>query len=211
VTRSRPLGTTAALVGALVCGIALSVVKGDGDGVRSAIGNLSGPWLLIPLVAGASTRASRVTGLRHVGWGAVFGLLVTLAALGGFYASNSLVLDLGPHAWLVDLRLSVAAGRRYFLLGLLSGPVCGAFGAWWTARDARSLAGPVAALLVLEPVASWVQQAAVGGDHTGQPGVWAGELLLGVGVGAWAATRGRRELEPAARAPEAYPKRSPLV
>jgi hypothetical protein len=44
------------LLGAIACGIGLSVLKGDGEGVRSAVGNLSVPWLLIPFVAAPQPR-----------------------------------------------------------------------------------------------------------------------------------------------------------
>jgi hypothetical protein len=218
------------LLGAIACGIGLSVLKGDGEGVRSAVGNLSVPWLLIPFVAGAAAAAGPATGLRRVSCGALVGLIATSAALGGFYVSNSFVLDLGSHPWLVDLHLTVAAGRRYFVLGLLSGPVCGGLGAGWASRGPsstgglRRLAATLAALLVLEPVASLVHEATAGGDRSGQPGVWVGELLIGVGVGIWLVTPGSPEGEPASRVAaddpgspndrsraEAYPNRSPLV
>lgn len=168
-----PLGRFAsALVIALAFGVTWSIVKGNGAGVRDAVGNLSAPWLLLPFLAGALAAKARPA------MGAVVGLLATVAALAGFYVANAFVLDLGPHPLLMDVRLAVVAGKRYFALALLSGPVFGALGGWWQRHRSTSMAVLVTSLLVCEPlvwiaVASWF-------PARNYRGVLAGEAAVGL-------------------------------
>lgn len=110
---------------ALAFGVTVSVIKGNNEGIRQAIGNTSAPWLLLPFIAGA------VAGRRRLGLVALIGTLASVLALGGFYVANTFVLDLGPHPWVVDLHLTVDAGKRYLALGVLSGPIFGALGGLW--------------------------------------------------------------------------------
>src|SRR5262249_52757537 len=81
---------------AVIFGIATAWIKGNGAGLRDAIGNISAVWLLLPFAAGAAT------GSRRVIVGAISGWVATLAALIGFYFAESFVLDLGQHSWLTD-------------------------------------------------------------------------------------------------------------
>lgn len=160
------------LMVALALGVTWSIMKGNGAGVRDAVGNLSAPWLLLPFVAGALVAKGRPA------TGAGVGLFVTLAALAGFYVANAFVLDLGPHPLLVDVRLAVVAGKRYFALALLSGPAFGALGGWWQRHRSTSMAVLVTSLLVCEPlvwiaVASWF-------PARSYPGVLAGEAAVGL-------------------------------
>lgn len=139
------------VVAAFAFGVLAALAKGQSsDGIattsqlRSVVGNLSTPWLLVPFIAG--TRCSRR-------WPAVLvGLLATLAALAGFYVLTTLVVDLGRHGLLGDLRLEFAANRGYFEGGLLAGPLFGALGCWW--RQTRSLPASIVAggLLMAEPL-----------------------------------------------------------
>jgi hypothetical protein len=156
------------LLAAVAFGIGDSILKGNGGGVRDALGNTSTPWLLLPFVVGAAVGRGRLL------VGAAFGLLLSLLALGSFYVTNTFVLQLGPHPWIVDLRLTFEGGQRFFVLALLSGPVFGGLGAWWT--KTRSLLIPlgVATLFMLEPVA------AVCTRSSGSPAVWAGEVAVGI-------------------------------
>ena len=122
--RSEPAGTDrhrviVAVALAVAFGATMSVVKGNGSGVRDAVGNVSAPWVLLPFFAGA------FAGRRSVGRAAVVGCAVSLAALAGFYVANAFVLDFGPHPWLHDLRLAVLSGRLYFEYGVVSGPLFG--------------------------------------------------------------------------------------
>ena len=177
-----------AAAGALAFGVGMSVLKGNGSGIRDAIGNLSAPWLLLAFIAGAWA------GGRRIGRAAVLGALSTLLALGGFYVANAFVLRLGPHPWYVDLRLAFGDGY-YFKFGLFSGPVFGALGGLWRRRRWTALGVLVAALLVLEPLA-WL---AVRGDpasYAVDPGVWAGEAAVGIGACVLVATAARRRRRP---------------
>jgi len=130
------------VVAAFAFGVLAALAKGQSsDGIattsqlRSVVGNLSTPWLLVPFIAG--TRCSRR-------WPAVLvGLLATLAALAGFYVLTTLVVDLGRHGLLGDLRLEFAANRGYFEGGLMAGPLFGALGCWW--RQTRSLPASIVA------------------------------------------------------------------
>lgn len=106
---------------ALVIGLALGLVKGDGDVTRGAIGNLSAPWLLLPLWAAWRAGSSRL--------GAIVGLAVTLVGLVGFYCGmfvyvhDHLGLSTGLlHRWV----FVVEANKVWFLAGLVSGPAVGA-------------------------------------------------------------------------------------
>lgn len=136
---------------AFAFGLAAGWIKGqDTDGlstisqVRSSLGNLSTPWLLVAFVAG--TRGSRIRS------GALLGFLATVAALAGFYLLTTLVIDLGGHGFLADLRKELAANRGYFEGGFLTGPLFGALGAWW--QRTRSLRASVLAggLMMAEPL-----------------------------------------------------------
>ena len=79
------------------------------------------------------------------------------AFLVGFYVANSVVLDLGPHPWLVDLRLALRGGRFSFVLGALSGPVFGALGALWLRRHSTPLG-----VLVASNVVVWIVEMLLG-------------------------------------------------
>jgi len=168
------LRTSAVVVGALAFGALVSVVKGNGSGLRDAIGNTSAPWLILPFIAVLYLR------VRSPLRGSLVGLAASLAALSGFYVTNSFVLQLGPHAWTDDLRLTVGAGRMFFALAIVSGPFFGAIGAWWNRTHSRWLAVLVAALFVFEPLVSWLYGSLQHRTASGLAPVWFGEIALGV-------------------------------
>jgi hypothetical protein len=106
-------------------------------------------------------------------------------ALAGFYAGESVFLDLGRHSWTTDLSLAMRAGRYYFALALLSGPVFGALGGIWAKRRSVTVAAGVAIVFALEPLIVWSKQRRMGGpvgngELTHYPWLWAGEVLLGL-------------------------------
>jgi len=101
----------------------MSVLHGSGGGLRAQIGNVSAPWLLLPLVAGA------VAGEQHLGRGALVGGVASLVALIAFYISNIYVLDFRGHAWPVEVGLTLRSGAYFIRIGLVSGPAFGALGA----------------------------------------------------------------------------------
>lgn len=119
---------TAALLLAVAFGVVAGAVKGDSAGLRSDIGNLSAPWLLVGLLPAARSRT--------LGRGAAMGLACSLAALLGFYATLTIVLSghLGGGGYVRELGVELRANRIYLLSGLVSGPVCGAIGAWVSRR-----------------------------------------------------------------------------
>ena len=149
-------------------GIGDSVLKGNGGGIRSALGNTSAPWLLLPFAGGA------VVGRGRMLLGAAVGLFLSLAALASFYAANSYVLQLGPHPWIVDLRLTFDGGKKFFVLALLSGPVLGGLGGWWARTKSIVVPMGIAILFVLEPIIAMATRS------SGSAVVWAGEVMVGI-------------------------------
>jgi hypothetical protein len=151
------------VVVAVAFGVGDSILKGNGGGIRSALGNTSAPWLLLPFAGGA------IVGRGRMGAGIAVGLALSLVALGSFYAANSYVLQLGPHPWIVDLRLALDGGKKSFALAILSGPVFGSLGSWWA--KTKSIVVPIgmAILFVLEPIAAMATRS------SGSAVVWAGK------------------------------------
>src|SRR5437763_1636876 len=98
------------VVAAFTFGLIAALAKGQSsDGIttvsqlRSVLGNLSTPWLLVPFIAGSQCVRRRPA--------ALVGLVSTLVALTGFYLFTTLVIDLGHHGPLGDLRLELSANR----------------------------------------------------------------------------------------------------
>lgn len=117
------LRPAAALAAALLAGLGLGLLKGDGDPLRAAVGNLSAPWLLMALVpawwAGSWWR------------GALVGTAATALGLVGFYGAMTVVLHGhfgGASGWVDEFLHVLVANRIWFGAGLLSGPVLGALG-----------------------------------------------------------------------------------
>jgi len=114
--------------------------------LRSELGNLSAPWLVLPLLPALRSRSV----LR----GAATGLAATLCALAGFYVMETLLFlpafeEQG--GLLARLVWVFRGGLIWFALGLISGPVMGALGSVLGRR--RSWVAPVVgALLVGEPL-----------------------------------------------------------
>lgn len=148
---SSRLRVALVFVAAFAFGLFVAWAKGqDTDGItaisqlRGALGNLSTPWLLVGFIAGAQSPRLRPA--------ALLGLLATMVALGGFYLLTTLVVDLGGHGFLDDLRRELSANRGYFQGGVVTGPLFGALGAWW--RQSRSLRASLlaGALMMAEPL-----------------------------------------------------------
>ncbi|WP_250030932.1 DUF6518 family protein [Paractinoplanes maris] len=164
-----------------------ALVKGDHDGVRDTIGNLSTPWLLVALAAGMHTRS--------LPRGAALGLAATVTALLGFYLVVAVTADDG------HLEQVLRLNRRWLYSGLLSGPVLGAFGAWLNRRFTNlpmAVTVVTGLLLVLEPVAIVSARIVPGWREVIHwhlaPGVYVAEAVLGLLVLALAGRRlaGRR-------------------
>jgi hypothetical protein len=183
------------ILAAVIFGMAVAWLKGNGGGLRDAVGNVSALWLLLPFLAGAAVGNRRLTAA------AVAGLAATLAALVGFYFAESFVLDLGPHPWLTDLSLTMGPVRYYGERALLTGPVFGALGFWYQQRRSVTAAGLLAAGFVLEPVAWWLYDLRTGGGAAypvpGYPALWLTEIAAGLAGFALLARAARRDSSPA--------------
>lgn len=182
MTRLRRL--LAVLAAALVFGTVAAVIKGDHDGVRDTIGNLSTPWLLVALAAGLHTRS--------LPRGALLGVLATVTALLGFYLVVAITAD-GGH-----LEEVLRHNRRWLFSGLLSGPVLGAFGAWLQRRASDvpfAVTAVTGLLLILEPVVIYAAPVVPGWREVIHwhltPAIYLAEALLGCLVLALARRRAR--------------------
>jgi hypothetical protein len=158
----------------------------------------SGRPLVTPAPLGSSCPSSLAPrwadGGRRTALAAGAGLIVSLAALGSFYVVNTWALALGPHPWVVDLRLALEGGRTYIALGVLSGPTFGALGGWWQGHRSTLIGVLVAALLVFEPLAWLAYERARPDRLTNYPVVWVVEVIVGLAacVFVTTVTRARR-------------------
>jgi len=125
-------------------GVAAGLVKGDAEGLRAGLGNLSAPWLLVAFLPAVPYR----TPAR----GALIGLTATLFALLGFYAALTLALagHLGGGGPWAEFLVEVRANRVYVVLGLVTGPLAGAAGAWVGSRRRGLVPFVVGAALAAE-------------------------------------------------------------
>lgn len=163
---------------ALAFGVGMSVLHGSGGGFRAQIGNVSAPWLLLPLVAGT------VAGEQHFGLGALVGGVASLVALIAFYVSNIYVLGFTGHPWPVEVGLALRSGTYFIRIGLVSGPVFGALGTVGRRRHSVAVALLAAGLFVFEPLA-WLVYfwSGPGPDPLGMlayPAVWVTESIVGL-------------------------------
>lgn len=169
------------LFAAATFGALVALAKGQGFGLRDQLGNLSAPWLLVGLLAGAPPGWRAQAFPRRLLGGAVLGLAATLVALVGFYAVVALAGDHGRQTGVLTvLTMVMRSNIRYVAGGLFSGPMFGAVGAW-CGRRPRHLALVTGLLLVLEPFVVAVVGMLV---PIGPPsGAWylpyAGELVVG--------------------------------
>ena len=114
--------------------------------LRSELGNLSAPWLVLALLPALRSKSL---------WrGALTGWTATLCGLAGFYVTETL-LFLPAFEEQGDLLSKLAwvfhSGLIWFALGLVSGPVMGALGSV-LARHRTWVTPVVGALLVGEPL-----------------------------------------------------------
>ncbi len=182
------------LLAAVAFGVLVAVLKGQDAGARDTLGNLSAPWVLVPFFAGA-----RFTRVRS---GALAGGAATLAALLGFYVAEAAILDLGPHPWYVDLRLTAGSLNVYEKCGLVSGALYGALGALWASRALPWAALAVGLAFVAEPlIVLLLSRAGIwgGGELLHYPAIWITEVLAGVSAIALVASPLQPQIALAAR------------
>jgi hypothetical protein len=208
------------LAGAFAFGVLASLAKGPGGAdvipeARTALGNLSTPWLLTAFVAG--TRFTRTP------TAALAGLIATMTALVGFYVVTSIFHDASGDGFFADLRVELSANRGYIQGGLITGPVFGALGWWWQQKNRTLPASFVAgACLMAEPLVLMVLgafgPAGVLPAGSGLPdvvriipgwhlsansraipvAVYTAEFILGIVVVLWATRRLTRQLRESA-------------
>ncbi|MEA2484081.1 MAG: hypothetical protein QOC55_2028 [Thermoleophilaceae bacterium] len=170
-----PLRLRWVFVAAVCFGVGAAIVKGQDAGIRDVLGNTSAPWILPPFIAGMATRRS---------WhGAAAGALATSAAFAAFYVAEAFILDLGPHPWYVDLRLTAGTLNPYEKLGFVSGALYGALGYAWAARRSRWAPLAVGGAFVAEPlIVLMVVRTHVwgGGSLLAHPVIWVTEMAVGV-------------------------------
>jgi hypothetical protein len=124
------------VLGTMVLGAVLAVVKGRDYGLGYFIGNLSTPYLLAPFFMGRATRARIAAGFA--------GVLVTWLTLGAFYLSAELVFGY-PSGSMTRFY------AEWFAAGALSGTAMGLLGRESCERPWLRYVLPAA--LVLEPFA----------------------------------------------------------
>ena len=165
----------ATLIVAVLFGVIMQSLKGNTLGIRNAIGNLSVPWLLLPYLSG------RFVGQRKILLSAGIGLSASMVALVGFYATDPLVWNLGHQGLAANMLLTLEAGRRWFLLAFVSGPVFGTLAAFKRSHQANLIMGGVSTLIILEPFAHVIYNNLTNSPML--PGVvlvWAGEFFIGI-------------------------------
>jgi len=165
-------------------GVLVAVIKGQDTGVRDALGNTSAPWIVLPFVAGTLFSRARTAALA--------GLAVTLVSLLGFYVAEAAVLDLGPHPWWVDLRLTAGYVNVYERWGVVSGLLYGTLGWLWASRSKPAAAVAVGLAFVAEPLIVFaVSRSGMWyGMLLDYPWLWRAEVVLGLaGIGLALAVR----------------------
>lgn len=139
------------------------------------VSGMSAPWLVLPFVAGMTQKESR----RAM----VLGLVVTMAALLGYFAMSNSPMEGRPvaqfaHGFVTIVRTGY--NPLWIVGGLVTGPLFGLLGQRWRVARWWVSAVLVACALAFEPLA----RAAVGqlSSHTG---VWTAEVVIGVVVAAF--------------------------
>jgi hypothetical protein len=180
---------------ACLVAIAVGFVFGGADqylGSRVALGPwtssvsaMSAPWLLLPFAFGATALERRRAML--------VGLVVTLAALAGYFALTLSPWEgVSPGRVPDDLAALLDSNLRIIVGGLVTGPLFGALGWRWRARRSWSSAALLAAAFCLEPLARLAT-----GRLDGPVLVWGVEVALGACLAGFFAVAGAVRRRPA--------------
>lgn len=162
------------LIISVLFGVIMQTFKGNTLGIRNAIGNLSAPWLLLAYLSG------RFVGQRKILLSAGIGFAASMVALVGFYASDPLVWNLGHQGFLGNMLLTLEAGRPWFLLAFVSGPVFGTLAAFKRSHQSNVIMGGVSTLIILEPFAHVIYNNLTKLQmFPSSVTVWAAEFLVG--------------------------------
>lgn len=127
---------------------------------------LSAPWLLVAFLAGWSQPTPRRAML--------LGVLCTIAALGGYWLMTLSPLE-GAHLSMRAMRGLISSQSVLIVGAFVTGPLFAWLGNRWRSDRWRVGALALAAAVCLEPLA----HAAVG-SAIRSPGVWGGEVAVGV-------------------------------
>lgn len=139
------------------------------------VSGMSAPWLVLPFVVGMTQRSSR----RAM----ALGLVVTLAALAGYFAMAHSPMEGAPiEDFLSRVFTMMRTGYNpvWIAAGLVTGPLYGLLGYRWRVARSWISAVLVSCALCLEPLARGVV-----GMLSPQPFVWGAEIVIGAVVAVW--------------------------
>ncbi|HEY6474370.1 MAG TPA: DUF6518 family protein [Acidimicrobiales bacterium] len=184
--RLRPVLRTLSVL-LIVCafGALDAMIKGQHGGTRDAVGNISAPWLLVPLLSAAALAP------RRLALGALGGVVSTVVAPAGYTVVRTLRGFQTGHPHGASAMVTSSLQNRWFLLGVVGGAALGAVGSRLAVhRQWAVVAVVVASVLAMEPAARVVYAIATGepaGTLVPNPVVWTAEILCGC-VGGLAAS-----------------------
>jgi hypothetical protein len=137
-----------------------------------SVSGLSAPWLILPFLVGV---------MQGRPWrGAVVGLVVTLAALAGYFAMTLSPME-GVRSHASELRDLLGSNWMNEVGGVVMGPLFGWLGYRWRTRRSWIAATLVVGALCLEPLAV----TAVGRGSGRSAWVWTVEVAAGLATGTW--------------------------
>jgi hypothetical protein len=137
-----------------------------------SVSGMSAPWLALPFVAGITQKDARRA--------ALLGLVVTLAALAGYFAMSHSPMEGVP---IEDFPRRVLTMIRtgynpvWIVAGIVTGPLYGFLGQRWRVARSWISAALVACALCFEPLARGVV-----GMLSPHPVVWWAEIAIGIVV-----------------------------
>jgi hypothetical protein len=133
------------------------------------VSGMSAPWLILPFLAGMTQERRR----RAM----ALGLVVTMAALAGYFAMSNSPMEGAPLNRFFDrvvTMVSTGYNPLWIVGGILTGPLYGFRGHRWRVARSWISAVLVTGALCLEPLAR-----KVAGMLSGPPLVWGAEVVLG--------------------------------
>ena len=136
------------------------------------VSGMSAPWLIVPFLAGMTQERRR----RAM----VLGLVVTLAALAGYFAMSHSPMEGAPldRFWgRVVTMVSTGYNPLWIVGGIATGPLYGFLGYRWRVARSWISAALVTGALCLEPLAR-----KVAGMLWGSPLVWGAEVAIGTAL-----------------------------
>jgi hypothetical protein len=159
------------------------------------VSGMSAPWLILPFLAGMTQERRR----RAM----VLGLVVTMAALAGYFAMSHSPMEGAPldRFWgRVVTMVTTGYNPLWILAGVVTGPLYGFLGHRWRVARSWISAVLVACALCLEPLAR-----KFAGMLWGSPLVWGAEVVVGTFLAvlfAFLIATSRRARETVPRPPE---------